>query len=119
MQRADSFTGFGKRPDLTPSHQQVLPRGMTVKTCESRTNPVSGIVVCSIKLPFCYPVKFQAQPALMQIRPRLGPDGVFRFLNFWPVFLDHHFDGFDQRGFSVFGFRPSFGVKFLYVIRRA
>ena len=29
---ADSFTGFGKRPAFTPSHQQVLPRGITVNT---------------------------------------------------------------------------------------
>jgi hypothetical protein len=25
VHRADNFTGFGKRPDLTPSHQHVLP----------------------------------------------------------------------------------------------
>ena len=57
--------------------------------------------------------------ALMQIQPRLGPDRVFRFFNGWPIFLDHHFDGFNQRGFAVFGLGPSFRVKFLYVIRRA
>src|SRR5579872_5982421 len=43
VHRAESFTGFGKRPDLTPSHQLVLPRGMTLSTCGNRKNPVSGI----------------------------------------------------------------------------
>ena len=43
MHRADSFTGFGKRPDFTPSHQQVFPRGMILNTCLNRKNPVSGI----------------------------------------------------------------------------
>jgi hypothetical protein len=47
VQRSESFTGFGNRPDFTPAHQQVLPSGMTVKICESRTKPVSGIV-CNI-----------------------------------------------------------------------
>jgi len=40
---ADNFTGFGKRPDLTPSHQLVLPRGITLSTCGNRKKPVSGI----------------------------------------------------------------------------
>jgi hypothetical protein len=43
VQRADNFIGFGKRPDLTPFHQHVLPRGITLKTCRNRKNPVSGI----------------------------------------------------------------------------
>src|ERR1051325_2448330 len=32
VQRAVSFTGFGNRPDRTPSHQHVFPRGITVNT---------------------------------------------------------------------------------------
>jgi len=44
VQRIDSLIGFGKRPDLTPAHHDDLPSGMTVKICESRTKPVSGIV---------------------------------------------------------------------------
>jgi hypothetical protein len=32
VHRGDNFTGFGKRPDLTPSHQLVLPRGITLNT---------------------------------------------------------------------------------------
>src|SRR5260370_31792764 len=43
VHRADNLIGFGKRPDLTPSHQLVLPRGITVNTCANRKNPVSGI----------------------------------------------------------------------------
>src|SRR4051812_20867539 len=43
VHRADSFTGFGNRPDLTPSHQQVLPSGITLSTCGNRKNPVCGI----------------------------------------------------------------------------
>lgn len=43
VQRAESLTGLGKRPDLTPSHQQVFPRGMTLNTWGNRKNPVSGI----------------------------------------------------------------------------
>jgi hypothetical protein len=43
VHRADNLTGFGKRPDLTPSHQQVLPRGITQSTCDRRRNPVSGM----------------------------------------------------------------------------
>jgi len=66
VQRSDNFTGFGNRPDFTPAHQLVLQIGITVKICESRTNPVSGMVVCSIKLPFFYPVKIQNQ----HIRPQ-------------------------------------------------
>lgn len=38
-----SLTGFGKRPDLTPSHQLVFPMGITLSTCSKRTNPVSGM----------------------------------------------------------------------------
>ena len=59
------------------------------------------------------------ESALMQVRPRFGPDRVFRFLDGWPVFLNDHFNRFDQWGFSVFRLGPSFRVKFLYVIRRA
>ena len=43
VQRGDSFTDFGNRPDLTPSHQLVLPSGITSKTCGNRMNPVSGM----------------------------------------------------------------------------
>jgi hypothetical protein len=43
VHRSDSLTGFGKRPDFTPSHQQVLPRGMTLNTWGNRKNPVSGM----------------------------------------------------------------------------
>ena len=43
VQRADSLIGFGKRPDLTPSHQLVFPSGMTLRTCGKRRKPVSGI----------------------------------------------------------------------------
>jgi len=50
-QRADSFIGLGKRPDFTPSHQHVLPSGITIKTCVNRTKPVSGIISCPIKVP--------------------------------------------------------------------
>ena len=39
VHRADNFTGFGKRPDLTPSHQQVLPSGITLSTCGNRKKP--------------------------------------------------------------------------------
>jgi hypothetical protein len=35
--------GFGNLPDFTPAHQLVLQIGMTVKICETRTKPVSGI----------------------------------------------------------------------------
>src|SRR5713101_1459163 len=50
VHRADNFTGFGKRPDLTPSHQLVLPRGITLNTCVNRKNPVSGISCISTVL---------------------------------------------------------------------
>ena len=43
VHRADNLTGFGKRPDLTPSHQLVLPSGITLNTCGNRKNPVCGI----------------------------------------------------------------------------
>lgn len=43
VQRADSFIGFGNRPDFTPSHQLVLPKGITVNTCDRRKKPVSGM----------------------------------------------------------------------------
>jgi hypothetical protein len=43
VHRAESLIGFGKRPDLTPSHQLVLPMGITLSTCGRRRNPVSGI----------------------------------------------------------------------------
>jgi hypothetical protein len=43
VHRGESFTGFGKRPDFTPSHQLVLPRGIRLKTCANRKNPVSGM----------------------------------------------------------------------------
>lgn len=43
VQRADNFTGFGNRPDFTPSHQHVLPSGMTLSTWGNRKKPVSGI----------------------------------------------------------------------------
>jgi hypothetical protein len=42
VHRGESLTGLGKRPDLTPSHQLVLPMGITLSTCGSRRNPVSG-----------------------------------------------------------------------------
>jgi hypothetical protein len=48
---ADSLMGLGKRPDLTPSHQHVLPSGMTLSTCVNRKNPVSGMS-CIFTLPF-------------------------------------------------------------------
>ncbi len=44
VHRSDNFTGFGNRPDLTPAHQLVLPRGITVKICDNRKKPISGIV---------------------------------------------------------------------------
>lgn len=50
VHRADNFTGFGKRPDFTPSHQHVFPRGMTLSTCDNRKNPVSGIYCISTSL---------------------------------------------------------------------
>ena len=50
VHRADNFTGFGKRPAFTPSHQLVLPRGITVNTCVNRKNPVSGISCISLYL---------------------------------------------------------------------
>jgi len=50
VHRADNLTGFGKRPDFTPSHQLVLPRGITLNTCGNRTNPVSGISCISKSL---------------------------------------------------------------------
>jgi hypothetical protein len=49
--RADSFTGFGYRPDFTPAHQQDLPIGITVNTSDNRIKPISGIVNCIINLP--------------------------------------------------------------------
>src|SRR5690349_21186957 len=52
VHRADNFTGFGKRPDLTPFHQHVLPSGITLNTCGNRKNPVSGIP-CISTPPFC------------------------------------------------------------------
>ena len=48
VHRADSFTGFGKRPAFTPSHQHVLPTGITLSTCGRRRNPVSGMS-CMLK----------------------------------------------------------------------
>ena len=57
--------------------------------------------------------------ALMQIQPRLGLYRLFSFFNGWPVFFHNYFDGFNQRGFAVFGLGPPFRVKLLYVIRRA
>lgn len=41
-QRADSFTGGGKRPSRTPSHQVVSETGISWRTFGSRTKPVSG-----------------------------------------------------------------------------
>lgn len=41
-QRADSFTGAGKRPSRTPSHQVVSETGISSRTFGSRTKPVSG-----------------------------------------------------------------------------
>jgi hypothetical protein len=38
-----SFTGLGKRPDLTPSHHVDFETGIKVRMVLSRTNPVSGI----------------------------------------------------------------------------
>lgn len=38
---ADSLRGFGKPPALSPSHQQVLPRGINLNTWGNRKNPVS------------------------------------------------------------------------------
>src|ERR1700674_680937 len=55
---ADSFTGLGKRPDFTPSHQQVLPRGITLNTCGRRKNPVSGISCISRVSLFNHPHLF-------------------------------------------------------------
>src|SRR5438552_3518606 len=55
VHRADSFTGFGKRPDLTPIHQLVLPRGITLKTCGNRKKPVSGMsYISNVSLHFRY-----------------------------------------------------------------
>jgi hypothetical protein len=51
VHRVESFTGFGNRPDLTPSHQQDLPTGITVRTFRNRMNPISGIVNCITNLP--------------------------------------------------------------------
>jgi hypothetical protein len=52
MHRADSLTGFGNRPDFTPSNQLVFPSGITLSTCGKRKNPVSGISCMSHYLPF-------------------------------------------------------------------
>jgi hypothetical protein len=52
MHRADSLTGFGNRPDFTPSNQLVFPSGITLSTCGKRKNPVSGISCTSHSLPF-------------------------------------------------------------------
>ena len=41
-QRGESFTGFGKRPDLTPAHQLDLHMGITIKTSRKRIKPTSG-----------------------------------------------------------------------------
>lgn len=43
VHRAESLTGFGKRPDLTPSHQQVFLTGIMLSTCGNRKKPVKGI----------------------------------------------------------------------------
>src|SRR5579872_1448346 len=51
VHRGVSLIGLGKRPDLTPSHQLVLPTGMTLSTCVSRKNPVSGMSCVAIVLP--------------------------------------------------------------------
>jgi hypothetical protein len=50
VQRLEIFTGLGKRPVFTPSHQHVLPMGITDKTSANRTNPISGIVNCITNL---------------------------------------------------------------------
>lgn len=52
VQRGESFTGCGNLPDFTPAHQLVLPMGMTVKTCDNRTNPVSGMCCINSSLSF-------------------------------------------------------------------
>jgi hypothetical protein len=43
VHRADNLIGFGKRPDFTPFHQDVLPSGINVNTCANLKKPVSGI----------------------------------------------------------------------------
>jgi hypothetical protein len=48
-QRADIFTGLGKRPDFTPFHQLDLQTGITAKTWFKRTKPVSGNESCIYK----------------------------------------------------------------------
>ncbi len=50
VQRSESLIGFGNLPDLTPSHQQVLPSGMTSSTCRNLKKPVSGISRMAITL---------------------------------------------------------------------
>lgn len=56
VHRGDSLTGFGYRPDLTPFHQLVLPRGITLSTCGKRRNPVSGISY--ISKPFTFTTSY-------------------------------------------------------------
>ena len=56
VHRADSLTGLGNRPDFTPSHQQVLPSGITLSTCGKRRKPVSGISFIVTSLLRLWPV---------------------------------------------------------------
>jgi hypothetical protein len=51
--------GLGNRPDFTPSHQHVLPMGITVNTCVNRKNPVSGMScismsVCAVRVAYSH-----------------------------------------------------------------
>ncbi len=58
--RGPSFIGFGNRPSLTPSHQELLLIGIMARIDESRTKPVSGKTHCIMMDPFvCFrPVLF-------------------------------------------------------------
>jgi len=46
--RGPSFIGFGNRPSLTPSRQELLLIGIMARIDESRTKPASGRMHCFI-----------------------------------------------------------------------
>lgn len=50
--RSVSFTGFGKRPVLTPFHHVDLLTGMYSNTVGSLRNPLCGILSGSIHAPY-------------------------------------------------------------------